>query len=94
MAARFGAGPKSSFRLGRLPLNSNDGEAYTPAGSYSTETLVGPLYPNGKETPIGTCRKGWLPFEVPRKWKPDYVEYNPGYNKILTWRPLIHAIGD
>jgi hypothetical protein len=67
-------------------LNSNDGEAYPPADSYSPETLVGPLYPDGKETPIGTCRKGWLPFEVPNKWKPHYVEYNPGYNKILTWR--------
>lgn len=67
-------------------LNDDGGASYPPAGSYSPETLIGPLYPDGKATPIGTCRKGWLPFEVRTKWKPDYVEYSPEDTNTLTWR--------
>jgi hypothetical protein len=66
-------------------LDGKDGTTIEPSGSYSPDTLIAPLYPDGKVTPIGTCRKGWIPFEVPTKWKPDFVEYNPGDGQ-LTWR--------
>jgi hypothetical protein len=66
-------------------LNGNDGTTIEPAGDYYPDTLIQPLYPQDKVTPVGTCRKGWIPFAVPNKWKPDYVEYAPEDGR-LTWR--------
>jgi hypothetical protein len=66
-------------------LNGNDGTTIEPAGDYWPETLIQPLYPQDKVTPVGSCRKGWIPFPVPNKWKPDYVEYAPEGGR-LTWR--------
>jgi hypothetical protein len=66
-------------------LNGNDGTTIEPAGDYWPETLIQPLYPQDKVTPVGSCRKGWIPFPVPNKWKPDYVEYAPEDGR-LTWR--------
>lgn len=56
-------------------LNAKDGTTIEPADSYSTDVLIAPLYPDGKVTPVGTCRKGWIPFEVPAKWRPEFIEY-------------------
>jgi hypothetical protein len=66
-------------------LNANDGTTIEPAGDYYPDTLIQPLYPDGKVTPIGTCRKGWIPFPVPNKWRPDFIEYAPEDGR-LTWR--------
>jgi len=66
-------------------LTSNDGDTYEPAGSYSTDTLISPLYPDANVA-VGQCRKGWVPFAVPNNWKPASVEYSPDLGKTLLWR--------
>jgi hypothetical protein len=66
-------------------LNGKDGTTIEPSGSYSPDVLIAPLYPDGKVTPVGTCRKGWIPFEVPAKWWPEFIEYAPEDGR-LTWR--------
>jgi hypothetical protein len=68
-------------------LTSRDGDTYEPAGSYSPDTIISPLLPDGgKQTAVGQCRKGWIPFAVPNNWKPDDVEYMPPQGTTLTWR--------
>ena len=67
-------------------LTSKDGDTYQPADSYSQDTLISPLYPDGdKPTAVGQCRKGWIPFAVPNNWKPDVVEYITDFG-TLTWQ--------
>jgi hypothetical protein len=46
---------------------------------------VQPLYPDGKATPAGVCRRGWVPFEIARNARPSQIEYNTGEGSILTW---------
>jgi hypothetical protein len=53
--------------------------------SWTGEITAKPEYPDQKVTPVGTCRRGWVPFQVPRKWRPDFVEYNTGDGNILKW---------
>ncbi len=66
-------------------LATPDGDTYEPAGSYSPDTLVSPLYPE-TALAVGQCRKGWIPFAVPNNWKPASVEYSPALGGTLTWR--------
>jgi hypothetical protein len=66
-------------------LGDDQGASYEAWISYSDDVTVQPPYPDGKTTPVGTCRRGWVPFEVPRNWKPDFVEYNTGEGNILKW---------
>jgi hypothetical protein len=66
-------------------LGDNQGVSYEELTSYSGEITALPVYPDQKTTPVGTCRRGWVPFEVPRDWQPDFVEYNPGSGNILKW---------
>jgi len=66
-------------------LGDNQGASYEALQSYSGEITAQPVYPQDKITPVGTCRRGWVPFEVPRNWKPDFVEYNTGTGNVLKW---------
>jgi hypothetical protein len=66
-------------------LGDDQGGSYEAWISWSDDVTVQPLYPNEKVTPVGTCRRGWVPFEVPQNWRADFVEYNPGEGKVLTW---------
>jgi hypothetical protein len=67
-------------------LTSKDGDTYEPAREYNTGVLVTPLYPDGKATAVGQCRRGWIPFAVPQAWKPDTAEYDPAAGDRLTWQ--------
>jgi hypothetical protein len=53
--------------------------------TYSDSATVQPLYPEDKVTPVGTCRRGWLIFEITPAAKPTFVEYNTGSGNVLTW---------
>ncbi len=66
-------------------LGNDQGESYEVLSSWSGEITTKPIYPEDKVTPVGTCRRGWIPFQIPRKWQPDFVEYNTGEGKILKW---------
>jgi hypothetical protein len=66
-------------------LGDEQGQSHEALTSWSGETTSQPTYPEDKVTPAGTCRRGWIPFEVPRTWKPDFVEYNTGQGNILKW---------
>jgi hypothetical protein len=66
-------------------LGDDQGASYEELSSWSGEITALPVYPESKITPVGTCRRGWVPFEVPRNWKPDYVEYNSGFGDVLKW---------
>jgi len=54
-------------------LNSSDGTTYEPATEYN-HVLIQPLYPEGKPLSAGTCRKGWIPFQVQKTWRPETVQ--------------------
>jgi hypothetical protein len=66
-------------------LGDDQGGSYEAWISYSDDVTVQPPYPDDKITPVGECRRGWVPFEVPRNWKPDHVEYNNGTGNTLKW---------
>ena len=66
-------------------LGDDQGGSYEAFGSYSDDATVQPLYPLEKITPVGTCRRGWVVFEIPRKAQPDFVEYNSGFGDVLKW---------
>jgi hypothetical protein len=66
-------------------LGDDQGASYEELTTYSGEITALPVYPNDKITPVGTCRRGWVPFEVPRNYKPDFVEYNSGFGDVLKW---------
>ncbi len=67
-------------------LLGHDGSTYEAAGDYYPDTLIQPLFPQGKILAVGNCRKGWIPFAVPNGWKPDSVEYNAdSADQVLTW---------
>ena len=59
-------------------LGDDQGQSHEALTSWSGEITTQPTYPEDKVTPAGTCRRGWIPFEVPRTWKPDFIEYNTG----------------
>jgi hypothetical protein len=80
-----GANPTT---LSWLPwgLGDNAGESH-PAGIESTDQsymTIQPHYPDFLVTPAGRCRRGWIGFEIPRTWRPDFVEYTAG-DQSLTW---------
>jgi hypothetical protein len=67
-------------------LGDNAGESH-PAGIFSTDQsymTIEPAYPDFLVTPPGRCRRGWIGFEIPRTWLPDFVEYAAG-GQSLTW---------
>jgi hypothetical protein len=66
-------------------LGDDQGQSYEVLQGWSGEITAQPVYPDQKSTPAGTCRRGWVPFEIPRNWKPDFVEYNTGAGNILKW---------
>jgi hypothetical protein len=66
-------------------LGDDQGASYEAWISYSGDETVQPSYPQEKITSVGTCRRGWVAFEVPRNWRPDFVEYNSGFGKVLKW---------
>lgn len=66
-------------------LGDDSGGSYEAWSSYSDNLRAQPLFPDGKVTPPGTCRRGWVPFEVARNAKPTFVEYNTGNGDVLTW---------
>jgi hypothetical protein len=44
------------------------------------------LYPEDKATPVGTSRRGWIPFQLPAKVKVTTIEYTPeNANRSLKW---------
>jgi hypothetical protein len=66
-------------------LGDDQGQSQEALTSWNGDITTQPTYPEDKITPTGTCRRGWIPFEVPRTWKPDFVEYNTGQGNILKW---------
>jgi hypothetical protein len=66
-------------------LGDDSGGSYEAWISWHDSVTVQPLYPDGKATPAGICRRGWVPFELPRNARPSQVEYNTGEGGILTW---------
>jgi hypothetical protein len=66
-------------------LDDNQGGSYPPLSEWSGEITTTPVYPQDKVTPEGTCRRGWVPFQLPRTWRPDSVEYNVETGNILRW---------
>jgi hypothetical protein len=66
-------------------LGDDQGASYEVLQGWSGDITAQPVYPDQKSTPVGTCRRGWVPFEIPRNWKPDFVEYNTGAGNILKW---------
>jgi hypothetical protein len=72
---------------GPWSLYRNDGTTFTPADSFSPDVLVAPLYPQfDRPTKVGQCRKGFIPFGVPARFKPDRVEYRADVGDTLAWR--------
>jgi hypothetical protein len=66
-------------------LGDDSGASYEAWISWSDSVTVQPLYPDGKATPAGVCRRGWVPFEIARNARPTLIEYNTGEGNILTW---------
>jgi hypothetical protein len=79
--------PDNAADLGWTPwsLGDDSGATYEAWSSWSDSVTVLPAYPDGKATPAGVCRRGWVPFEIPRNARPSQVEYNTGEGSILTW---------
>jgi hypothetical protein len=76
-----------NVEIGWAPWSLGDasGGSYEAWSSYSDDLTAKPVYPDGKVTPKGTCRRGWVPFEVAKGAKPTFVEYNTGEGNVLTW---------
>jgi hypothetical protein len=71
---------------GPWSVGDDSGGSYEAWTSYHDSLLVQPPYPDGdKATPVGTCRRGWIPFEIARDMRPTFIEYNPGDGNILKW---------
>ena len=67
-------------------LGDAEGRSYEAWSSYQDSVRARPLYPSDdKVTPVGTCRRSWVPFEIPRTAKPTFVEYNTGVGNVLKW---------
>jgi hypothetical protein len=66
-------------------LGDDAGGSYEAWASYPDDSKVQPLYPQDKTTPVGTCRRGWVVFEVTKNAKPTFVEYNTGDGNVLKW---------
>ena len=80
--------PANSTNLSWLPwgLGDNAGESHSSGLNTASaeEMTVQPTYPDFLVTPVGRCRRGWIGFEIPRNWRPDFVEYTAG-GQSLTW---------
>jgi hypothetical protein len=70
---------------GSWSLCDDSGASYEAWSSWSDSLTVQPLYPDGKATPAGVCRRGWVPFEIARSARPTFIEYNTGEGSILRW---------
>lgn len=66
-------------------LGDDSGGSYETLSEWSGDITAQPVYPDQKTTPAGTCRRGWVPFEIPANYKPDFVEYNPQEGTPLKW---------
>jgi hypothetical protein len=77
----FGGAPTLSW----MPWTLQDAAGHTyEAEAAGDEDLT--LYPEDKATPVGTSRRGWIPFQLPRKIKPTTIEYTPeNSNSSLKW---------
>ena len=78
--------PADPTTLSWLPwgLGDNGGESHSAGLTYMDDMTVQPQYPDFLITPAGRCRRGWVGFEIPRNWRPDFVEYTAG-GQSLTW---------
>jgi hypothetical protein len=65
-------------------LGDNAGQSYVAGLTFMDDMTVQPIYPDFLVTPVGRCRRGWIGFEIPRNWHPDFVEYTAG-GQSLTW---------
>jgi hypothetical protein len=90
-ATVLAAPPPDEFGFGGAPrltwmawtLQDAAGHTYE-AEATGDEDLT--LYPEDKATPVGTSRRGWIPFQLPRKAKPTTIEYTPeDANRSLKW---------
>jgi hypothetical protein len=79
---------KEPVTLGWSPWSLTDDAGHSWEASYSEDERMAdePAYPDGKETPAGTSRRGWLSFTLPAKAKPTVIEYSPGYGQTLKWK--------
>jgi hypothetical protein len=80
--------PANPTNLSWLPwgLGDDAGESHSSGLNTASaeEMTVQPAYPDFLVTPVGRCRRGWIGFEIPRNWRPDFVEYTAG-GQSLTW---------
>lgn len=54
--------------------------------SWSAEWFGVPLYPQGRVVRVGSCVRGWIPFEAPKGGKPVTAIYQPVSGNVLDWR--------
>jgi hypothetical protein len=72
---------------GPWSVGDDSGGGYEAFSAYSDQLLVQPLYPQSdKPTPVGTCRRGWIAFDIGSNARPTFIEYNAGDGNILKWR--------
>ena len=78
--------PADPTTISWLPwgLGDNAEESHSSEINLVDDMTLQPQYPNFITTPAGRCRRGWIGFEVPRVWRPDFVEYTAG-GQSLSW---------
>lgn len=68
-------------------LGDEAGHTWPAAQVEATQPFEEPLYPDGKATPVGASRRGWITFELPPKARPTFIEYAPGLGSgVLKWK--------
>jgi hypothetical protein len=78
--------PAEQVNVSWLPwaLGDNAGESHPSVIELVDNMTLEPQYPNFITTPVGRCRRGWIGFEIPRNWHPEFVEYTAG-GQSLSW---------
>jgi hypothetical protein len=77
----FGGAPRLTWMA--WTLQDAAGHTYEAEASGDEDFA---LYPEDKATPVGTSRRGWIPFQLPRNAKPTTIEYTPeDANRSLKW---------
>ena len=83
------AGLEDEVTVSWAPWSISDaaGGNYEAFSAQSDLLVVQPLYPqNDRPTPVGTCRRGWIAFDVGHNTRPTVIEYAPGIGNVLKWR--------
>jgi hypothetical protein len=68
-------------------ISDAGGGNYEAYSAHTDLLVVQPLYPqNDRPTPVGTCRRGWIAFDIGSTTRPTVIEYAPGIGNVLKWR--------